>query len=68
MSIFAIATSRMNSLNKNSRKMEEIKQLDFNLLAGAFANDGWVMHHKFMAGNDWKKAMTLLPVIMVSSS
>ena len=35
--------------------MEEIKQLDFNLLAGSFANDGWVMHHRFMVGNDWKK-------------
>lgn len=35
--------------------MEEIKKLDFNLLAGAIANDGWVMHHKFMVGNDWTK-------------
>lgn len=35
--------------------MEEVKHLNFNLLAGAFANDGWEMHHKFMVGNDWKK-------------
>ena len=35
--------------------MEEKKGLDYKLVNEAFEREGWVMYHKFMAGNRYVK-------------